>query len=209
MNSLASSERVILEGDGKMKKILYAAMSMLIFLVGCGGGSLTGPAEDNTNDLGQTGSNTVAVVDLSPNNNPPGIAPYDPVKDYTSLITRLQISGATVQSSGEVSQPFFSVTGQILSVNGASVQVFEYADGAAAKAEAGLVSPNGSAIGTSMVSWIDTPHFYAADCVSKTRTLGNLSIRHLVGAGWTEDFIVDDGFADGVVTKRQAAAFAF
>lgn len=149
-----------------MKKILYSAMGALIFLVGCGGDGLTGPpAVDNINDLGQSGENTAAVVDLSPNNNSSGFAPYDPVKDYASLITRLQISGAKVQSTGEVSQPFFSVTGQTLSVNGASVQVFEYADGAATKAEAGLVSPDGSAIGTSMVSWVDTPYFYAADRV--------------------------------------------
>jgi hypothetical protein len=40
------------------------------------------------------------------------------------------------------------------------VQVFEYQDADAVQADAELVSPDGSSVGTSMVTWIDTPHFY-------------------------------------------------
>ncbi len=61
-----------------------------------------------------------------------------------------------------MTQPFFSVNGRVIVVNGGDVQVFEYADAAAAEAERALVSPDGSSVGTSMVGWIAPPHFYKA-----------------------------------------------
>lgn len=83
-----------------------------------------------------------------------------PVTDYVSLIDQLRAAGATVESAGAVSQPFFSVKGQVIKVNGEDVQVFEYTDAAAAEAEAATVSPDGGSIGTSMVTWVAAPHFY-------------------------------------------------
>ena len=83
-----------------------------------------------------------------------------PVTDYVSLIDNLRATGATVEPSGKISQPFFFVEGQVISINGVEVQVFEYADIAVADAEANLVSHDGSSIGTSMVNWVATPHFY-------------------------------------------------
>lgn len=62
-----------------------------------------------------------------------------------------------------IEQPFFSVPGRIVTVWGQEVQVFEYADGAAAQAEAALIAPDASSVGTSMMTWIDTPHFYQSD----------------------------------------------
>ena len=84
------------------------------------------------------------------------------VTDLASLTDDLRAAGATVEPAGEVSQPFFSVEGQVITVNGEDVQVFEYADAASADAEAALVSPDGSSVGTTMVLWIATPHFYRA-----------------------------------------------
>ena len=82
------------------------------------------------------------------------------VTGFVSLMDNLRAVGASVEVAGELSQPFFTVSGQVLKVNGADVQVFEYADSNAAKAEAGLVSPDGSSIGTTMVTWVSAPHFY-------------------------------------------------
>jgi len=82
------------------------------------------------------------------------------VTDYVSLIDNLRAAGATVEPKGEVSQAFFSVKGQVMSVNGGEVQVFEYADESAAEADAALISPDGGSIGTSMVTWVAAPHFY-------------------------------------------------
>ena len=80
--------------------------------------------------------------------------------DLSALIQGLRGQGATVESIGSVAQPFFSVTGQILRVNGEDVQAFEYATEAEARAEAASVSADGFTIGTTMVGWVATPHFY-------------------------------------------------
>jgi len=92
----------------------------------------------------------------------PPVSHGGPVSDYVNLIDNLRAAGATVDPAGDVTQPFFSVKGQVIKVNGEDVQVFEYSDEAAVEAEAELVSPDGSSIGTSMVSWIAPPHFYNA-----------------------------------------------
>lgn len=83
-----------------------------------------------------------------------------PVQDYVSLIDNLRKLGATVNPVGDITQPFFSARGQVIKVNGEEVQIFEYSDEAAAKAEATKISPDGSAIGTSMTSWMSDPHFF-------------------------------------------------
>lgn len=90
----------------------------------------------------------------------PIVSPGGPVTDYVSLIDQLRTAGATVELAGAVSQPFFSVKGQVIKVNGEDVQVFEYTDAAAAEAEAATVSPDGGSIGISMVTWVAAPHFY-------------------------------------------------
>ncbi|NMJ87338.1 MAG: hypothetical protein EX285_05810 [Thaumarchaeota archaeon] len=83
-----------------------------------------------------------------------------PVTDYVSLIDNLRATGATVEPSGKISLPFFFVEGQVISINGVQVQVFEYVDITVADAEATLISADGSSIGTSMVNWVATPHLY-------------------------------------------------
>jgi hypothetical protein len=82
--------------------------------------------------------------------------------DYASLIANLEAQGATVVEAGEITQPFFDVTGKSLTVDGETVQVFEYADDAAMAAEADMISEDGGTIGTSIPSWISDPHFYKA-----------------------------------------------
>lgn len=95
----------------------------------------------------------------------PTISHGGPVRDYISLVDSLRAANANVQPAGDITQPFFSVKGLIITVNGNDVQVFEYADVAAADAEAALVSPDGSSIGTTMVGWVAPPHFYQAEKV--------------------------------------------
>ncbi len=93
----------------------------------------------------------------------PPVSHGGPITDYVSLIDNLRQAGATVEPAGELTQPFFSVNGRVIVVNGGDVQVFEYADAAAAEAEAALVSPDGSSVGTSMIGWVAPPHFYRAE----------------------------------------------
>jgi hypothetical protein len=79
-----------------------------------------------------------------------------------SLLAALQASGATVEAGDSITQVFFSSEGIIIKVNGADVQVFEYESVEAMENEASQVAPDGGSIGTTMVTWMDTPHFYKA-----------------------------------------------
>ena len=40
------------------------------------------------------------------------------------------------------------------------MQVFEYGSAAEAQEEAARVSPDGSSVGTTIITWVSTPHFY-------------------------------------------------
>ena len=84
------------------------------------------------------------------------------VEDQAALISALEASGATVEIGEPVSQVFFSAEGNILKVNDADVQVFEYESAEEMESEASQVSSDGGSIGTSIVTWIDVPHFYKA-----------------------------------------------
>jgi len=84
------------------------------------------------------------------------------VEDKASFIAALHASGATIESGDSVTQDFFTPEGNILTVNGQDVQVFEYESAADMEAEASQVAPDGGSVGTSMVSWMAPPHFYKA-----------------------------------------------
>jgi len=82
-------------------------------------------------------------------------------ESYEQLVGALRDAGATVEPVGEVVQPFFAVPAQMIEVNGAEVQVFEYPDTAARQEDSYLISPDGYTIGTSQITWVDRPHFWA------------------------------------------------
>jgi len=82
------------------------------------------------------------------------------VKDLNDLIQTLRANGASVERNDEITQPFFSVKGKTITVNGEKVQVFEYANGKAAEKDARRVDRTGSSTGNSMVSWVGPPHFF-------------------------------------------------
>ncbi|HLF73123.1 MAG TPA: hypothetical protein VI524_02165 [Anaerolineales bacterium] len=82
------------------------------------------------------------------------------VEDQVSLIDALRAAGAEVEPGDAVEQAFFSVSGQIIKVNGQDVQVFEYESAEAMETDAAQVAPDGGSIGTSMVTWVATPHFF-------------------------------------------------
>ncbi len=84
------------------------------------------------------------------------------LENTASLIIALEAAGATVETGEPVSQVFFRPEGSIIKVNGADVQVFEYESAEAMESEASQVAPDGGSIGTTMVTWVDTPHFYKA-----------------------------------------------
>lgn len=83
-----------------------------------------------------------------------------PLDGYQDLVDALRVEGHEVESLGSISQPFFQPAGQLLSVEGHEVQVFEYSSEEVALSAAETVSPDGSSVGTTMVSWIGSPHFF-------------------------------------------------
>ncbi len=83
-----------------------------------------------------------------------------PGSQTDALISDLKGAGAEVQMGGTLQQSFFSVEARILKVNGEDVQVFEYPYASTADAQAARVSSTGSTVGTSMISWVNTPHFF-------------------------------------------------
>jgi hypothetical protein len=87
------------------------------------------------------------------------------VTDYASLAASLRAAGASVKPGAKVDQPFFPVGGRLMEVDGEEVQVFHFADAAAAEAQAAGISPTGTSIGTTKVQWIGPPHFYRTNAV--------------------------------------------
>ena len=82
------------------------------------------------------------------------------VHDHVSFVDSLRAQGLIVEPAGPIAQPFFPQPGQILNVNGQDVQVFEFGDPGLAEGEAEKISPDGSTVGGSKISWIATPHFF-------------------------------------------------
>lgn len=82
------------------------------------------------------------------------------VDDLNNMMAALQAADVPVELGEPVEQPFFSVQGQTLKVNGQDVQVFVYDTAEAMESEAAQIAADASTIGTSMPTWMDTPHFY-------------------------------------------------
>ena len=103
----------------------------------------------------------------------PGAAPgavshAGPVVDLISLIDALRGRGLTVVIDGQRRQPALSFrVGRVLQLSGDAIQglvhvhVYEYADDAAASADAAQIGPDGIP-GTATVEWAAPPHFFRA-----------------------------------------------
>ena len=105
-----------------------------------------GTAVDTVNTLAASTAVQTAVVD-----------------ELNTLMATLQAADVPVELGEPVSQPFFTVPGQTLKVNGQDVQVFIYDTAQALESEASQISADASTIGTSMPTWVDAPHFYKLD----------------------------------------------
>lgn len=77
-----------------------------------------------------------------------------------SLADEFLAAGANVAFSIRLTQPFFSVGGIVLTVNGEDLQVFEYPDEATVQADVDAISPDANIINDEDMAWIAPPHFY-------------------------------------------------
>ena len=80
--------------------------------------------------------------------------------DAVTLISQLRAAGTNVETVGEVDQPFLSVTGTMIKLQGEDVQIFQYSSAAEMEAQAALISPDGTSVGTRKIHWIGSPHFF-------------------------------------------------
>lgn len=76
------------------------------------------------------------------------------------FIEALHEKGVNAEKGDSVEQPFFSVIGDFVDFNDEGVQVFEYESAETMESDAVLVDADGGSIGTSMVTWMATPHFF-------------------------------------------------
>lgn len=90
--------------------------------------------------------------------------PVEAVTDLNSFADALRAAGATVEYEGSVAPAYLRVSGTILRVGDQRLQVYEYANAAAASADAARFSPDGawvsSDIGATLINWVATPHLY-------------------------------------------------
>lgn len=145
--------------------VLFTTGALLFGLAACGTGTTGGasliPTLPSATDLATSqppASNTIEPAATGGAT----VSPGGPVTDQASLIDALRQAGATVTIGGSIEQPFMSITGTQITVNGADVQVFEYADAAAAQADAATFADTLAGKGTTMVTWVASPHAYRA-----------------------------------------------
>jgi hypothetical protein len=79
------------------------------------------------------------------------------------VVSALRRTGLIVEETDQsVTHEFFSVPATIIRVNNLDLQVFIYPSVAEREADSSTIRGEGYEIGTSMVSWIETPHFATA-----------------------------------------------
>jgi hypothetical protein len=92
------------------------------------------------------------------------VTPFEGVvADYASLIDAIESRGILVQHKEDLAadSSSFSVPTKIVSIGGADIQVFEFQNELDTEVAVFTVSEDGTEIGTSIIRWMDTPHFYA------------------------------------------------
>lgn len=139
--------------------IVPAILAIALSACATSAGSIQPTATEHPSTQPMNTPELTTTEDLS--TTPVAVSHGNEIGGYVDLVDALRSAGAMVEPAGEVEQAFFSVKGKKIDVNGAEVQVFEYSDDATRKAESDQISPDGSSIGTSMVTWIDQPNFWA------------------------------------------------
>lgn len=90
------------------------------------------------------------------------VTPFEgEVSDYPSLVAAIKSRGILVELTEELAESMFSAPAKVISVGGSDIQVFEFQSESDTKSSSLTVSEDGTEIGTSIIRWMDTPHFYA------------------------------------------------
>ena len=83
------------------------------------------------------------------------------VTNLSSLVLALKSRGLSVNLIEELDDSAYSVPTNVYSVGGEEIQVYEFTSEYETAKARKLISPDGTEIGSSVIRWIDTPHFYS------------------------------------------------
>jgi hypothetical protein len=90
------------------------------------------------------------------------------VHDVASLADRLRAEGAQIEMGSTIKHPFLAVPGQIMTVNGQDIEVFQYANAQALANDTRTIDPDGciGTVGGGMLDpWTAPPHFFKSQGV--------------------------------------------
>ena len=104
--------------------------------------------------------NSAALPTPPPSPEASAVSDRGPALDQEGLLSALRGAGGEVALKGPVQQPFLSVEGAVITLNGAEVQVFEYPDTELAREEAKRLAAAATG-GGSQPNWNGTPHVFA------------------------------------------------
>lgn len=82
---------------------------------------------------------------------------------FDDFIAALETEGLPIEIGDRISQDFFTPVGQVVRTGDLDLQVFEFPSPTDAAAAGGSISADGGSIGTTMVTWVASPHFYQRD----------------------------------------------
>jgi hypothetical protein len=152
--------------DGRL--LITAVIIVLLACAACDSGAnpTSTPAVQATSTTAPSETPTGAATASStqPLETPTGAATASATQtlatDLDSLVEALKPTFPDI-SVGDtpINQPFMSVPGYDVKLNGESLQVYEYPDEAARAKDSAKIGPEGEIPGFH-VGWIDRPHFY-------------------------------------------------
>jgi hypothetical protein len=90
----------------------------------------------------------------------PPTGPQD-IESYADVVAGLEAAGGNVEPAGTLEQPFFEVDASLITLNGQTVQIFEFADEATRQEASNRIAQDASTIGEVIPTWVDQPHFWA------------------------------------------------
>lgn len=83
------------------------------------------------------------------------------VYNYSSFVDGLEKNGASMELVEIMEDTPFSTPGLVILANGETIQVYEFFSEAKTLEASLLISQDGTEISTSIIRWIDEPHFYS------------------------------------------------